>query len=97
MSSDPAIALQSQLTPMALLRAGVNQKLPGKFLKSKHSVLLIGETSTDLAVWHAVGKANICYQSESGKRWNTIPQEVDSEETKAGSLNFPQERAFWPC
>lgn len=59
-----SIPLQSQLPLMVLPRAGVPslaKELPGKFLKGKHSVLLTVEKSIDLVVWHAVGKANICY------------------------------------
>lgn len=65
------ITLQRQLTLMALPRARVQslaKELPGKFLKGMHSMLLTIEKSIDLVVWHAVGKADICYQNESDRK-----------------------------
>lgn len=93
MSPDASL-FKSHLTLMTLPRARVQplpKELPAKFLKGKQSVLLIVEKSIDLVVWHAVGKANICYQSESDRRWKAMPQ--DSEVTEAES-KLPQERAL---
>lgn len=66
---------------MALARAGVRsqaKEFPGKFLRDKYAVLLIVEESIDLVVWHAVGKANICYQSEKSQEMEGHSKEVDS-------------------